>query len=178
MYKKARRKVKNGVVPFAFAFLLLNLFFHRISVQHELSLQFQHSEKSAFFSLSPLLYVISPQYISADEIRYENSSAVKNISEIGERMGIIFPQERKTPPDFRIDERSLLSDLKGYIVLINFWSPRCLPCVEELPEIESIYRKLKDKNFVALGVYPDIDEEKVLSLKDKFGLTFPLVKDE
>lgn len=45
-----------------------------------------------------------------------------------------------------------LKDLKGNVVLINFWATWCGPCIREMPDLSTISAELKDKNFKIIGV--------------------------
>ncbi len=49
-------------------------------------------------------------------------------------------------------QRWFLSQLKGQVVLLNFWATWCVPCVEELPALNRLAEKLKSRNFVVLAV--------------------------
>jgi len=71
-----------------------------------------------------------------------------------------------------------LSDLKGKVVLVNIWATWCPPCVDEMPSMEKLYRKLKGKNFEILAV--SIDEsglKAVAPFMKKSSLTFPALID-
>jgi len=65
----------------------------------------------------------------------------------------------KPAPDFTVNDLAgapvHLADLKGKVVWINFWGLRCGPCVRELPALESIYSRYKDKGLIILGVNAD-----------------------
>jgi peroxiredoxin len=50
-----------------------------------------------------------------------------------------------------------LSDLKGKVVLLDFWATWCPPCRVEIPNLLEIYRKFKDKEFVLISVSLDRD---------------------
>lgn len=45
-----------------------------------------------------------------------------------------------------------LSDFLGKAVFLNFWATWCPPCREEMPEIEKVYKRYRDKNVAILGV--------------------------
>ncbi len=86
-----------------------------------------------------------------------------------------------SPPDFTLpslDGGSItLSDLKGQVILLNFWATWCPPCRQEMPSMERLYKKLKDKEFTILAV--DIMErpETVKEFVRKFKLSFPILLD-
>ncbi len=45
-----------------------------------------------------------------------------------------------------------ISDFRGKIVLLNFWATWCPTCVVEMPSMEKLHRKLKDKDFALVSV--------------------------
>jgi thiol-disulfide isomerase/thioredoxin len=62
------------------------------------------------------------------------------------------------------DENTLkLSDLRGKVVVINFWAVWCPPCREEMPSLERLRRQLADKPVVVLAVNQGEDAEQILS---------------
>ncbi len=71
-----------------------------------------------------------------------------------------------------------LSDLRGKIVLVNFWATWCPPCREEMPLFEEVYRKYKDKGFEILAVSTDTSAEAVRKFVKEFKVSFPVLMDD
>jgi thiol-disulfide isomerase/thioredoxin len=69
-----------------------------------------------------------------------------------------------------------LADLKGKIVLIDFWATWCPPCRDALPAIEKIHREWRDKGLVVLGI--DDEPSRVVGpFLAKNGITYPTLLD-
>lgn len=86
------------------------------------------------------------------------------------------PLDSGLAPDFTLtgfDGRTVtLSDLRGQVVVINFWASWCPPCREEAAYLEQTWRKYKDKGVVFLGVdYVDTEKE-ALAYIDEFDITY------
>ena len=60
-------------------------------------------------------------------------------------------------PDFTV-ENVTLSGLHGQIVVLNFWATWCAPCVEEVPSLVEMQRRMKGKGVTVLAVSVDADE--------------------
>lgn len=82
-------------------------------------------------------------------------------------------------PDFTVkdDARSVsLHDLKGKIVVLNFWATWCPPCVEEMPSLVSLQSKMKDQVTV-LAVSVDVDEGAYKKFLKDHGVNLLTVRD-
>lgn len=67
-----------------------------------------------------------------------------------------------------------LSSLKGKWVYINYWASWCHPCVEEIPHLNSFYKRYKSSNVVMFGVNFDaVSLKEQQFLAKKFGLRYP-----
>jgi len=70
-----------------------------------------------------------------------------------------------------------LSQYRGKIVLVNFWATWCKPCTTEMPAMQTMYDKLRDKGFVVLAVNELEDDAKVREHIKQYGHTFPVLMD-
>ncbi|HEY7150549.1 MAG TPA: cytochrome c biogenesis protein DipZ [Solirubrobacterales bacterium] len=75
-----------------------------------------------------------------------------------------------------------LSDLRGQVVLVDFWTYTCINCIRTLPYIEAWYRKYHRDGFTVVGVHtPEFPFEKEASNVERaigdFGLTYPVAQD-
>ena len=70
-----------------------------------------------------------------------------------------------------------LSQYRGKIVLVNFWATWCKPCTTEMPAMQTVYDKLRDKGFVVLAVNELEDDAKVREHIKQYRHTFPVLMD-
>ena len=71
-----------------------------------------------------------------------------------------------------------LSDYRGKVVMVHFWATWCPPCVEEMPELESLYRTFKGKGLEILAISADKgDGSTVSAFMKRNKLTFPVLLD-
>ncbi len=64
-------------------------------------------------------------------------------------------KDKNVAPNFTWTEngsKKSLNDLKGKVVLLNFWATWCGPCKKEMPDLSKISEELKDKNFQMIGL--------------------------
>ena len=70
-----------------------------------------------------------------------------------------------------------LSDLRGKVVVLNFWATWCKSCEEELPSLNKLQKYIESRNALVLGVSDDDDTQAYEKfLKDK-GVIFPTYPD-
>ena len=71
-----------------------------------------------------------------------------------------------------------LSQLRGKVVLLNFWATWCGPCRVEMPAMEQLYRTLPRKEFEILAVSTDPQGAAVTRpFQREMGFTFPILHD-
>lgn len=66
-----------------------------------------------------------------------------------------------------------LSDFRGKVVVVNFWSTTCLPCMRLIPEERELVRNFKDRPFALLGVNLDAKREVAMKAIEKHEMTWP-----
>ena len=70
-----------------------------------------------------------------------------------------------------------LSEFRGKIVFINFWTTWCLACVIEMPSMEKLHQRFKDKDFVMVAINLQESAERVNQFYKKHQLTFTTLLD-
>jgi len=87
----------------------------------------------------------------------------------------------KPAPDFTLkasDGRNLkLSELRGEVVMINFWASWCGPCRQEMPLLNDLYNKYHKLGFTLLGVNVEQDPRTAKRLLKDIPVDFPVLFD-
>lgn len=97
-----------------------------------------------------------------------------------------------TPPDFTLtslDGKNVtLSELRGKKVVLNFWATWCPPCKAEMPHMQNYYEQYAKKDNVEIiavnltseerDVTADAKIDSVMTFRDSFELTFPILLDQ
>jgi len=86
-------------------------------------------------------------------------------------------------PDFSFTsaegEHITLEDLRGKVVLLDFWGTWCPPCVESVPELRNLHKRYaKDGTFVLIGISSDSNEEEWKEFTEKNKMVWPQYRDE
>ena len=88
----------------------------------------------------------------------------------------------QTAPDFELttlDGKTVrLSEFRGKGVLINFWASWCKPCRDEMPAIQRVYERHRDKGLEVLGVNIAETGVTVDGFVRHLDLTFPILLDQ
>lgn len=84
-------------------------------------------------------------------------------------------------PDFTLNnllgERISLSQLKGKLILLNFWATWCGPCQQEIPELEAFHEEYKGKGVLVLAVNLREDKSKVAAFAKENKMNLMVLLD-
>jgi len=75
------------------------------------------------------------------------------------------------------DRTVKLSDYHGQIVVLNFWATWCPPCVEEMPSLVEMQRRMKAKGVTVIGVSVDVDQSAYNRFLKDHNVTLLTVRD-
>ena len=70
-----------------------------------------------------------------------------------------------------------LSELRGQVVMINFWASWCGPCRKEMPLLEQIHKKYKKLGFTLLGVNVEQNSRAAKKYLKDVKVSFPILFD-
>ena len=95
---------------------------------------------------------------------------------------LIRPSRVQAAKEFTVptpDRKSLrLSDSRGKVALLNFWATWCPPCLEEMPAMERLYQRYKEKGLVVVALSVDAEGAPVVTqFVKEHKLSFPVGLD-
>ncbi|MFO7172724.1 MAG: TlpA disulfide reductase family protein [Bacillota bacterium] len=92
------------------------------------------------------------------------------------------PQPGEPAPDFALETLDgqvvRLSDLRGQVVLLNFWATWCPPCREEMPALQAVERLYREKGFRVLAINLDESPATIRSFLEQNGLELTVLLDK
>ncbi|HEY7095143.1 MAG TPA: TlpA disulfide reductase family protein [Terriglobales bacterium] len=90
------------------------------------------------------------------------------------------PRIGSAAPDFTVqdaDRKVSLNELKGKIVVLNFWATWCPPCIEEMPSLVRMQQQLRPKGVEVLAISIDVDEAAYHKFVKEHGVDLLTVRD-
>ena len=124
---------------------------------------------------------VAPYVELAQLARYEHAEVSLNDPQLAAAFAKLeADDQRRQQADFTLADlagaKHSLKDLRGKVVLVNFWATWCPPCRKELPDLETLYTRFKDQGLVILAI-SDEDAGKVKPFIAAHTLQFPILLD-
>jgi peroxiredoxin len=89
--------------------------------------------------------------------------------------GVTAPQAANFVRDDLDHHRIELKQLRGKVVLLNFWATWCGPCMTEVPKFIQWQRELGPREFQVIGVSMDDSKSDVIAMAEKMPFNYPVV---
>ncbi len=109
-------------------------------------------------------------------------SATAGLHDLYAAAGVKEIAEPLTAPGFAlttIEGRTIdSSQLRGHVVLINFWATWCGPCKEEMPALKRLKESFAGSSFELLAITTDQQVEGIRTFVRALGLEFPVLLDD
>jgi peroxiredoxin len=114
-------------------------------------------------------------------VRYEHVQAALDNPQFADAMTKLESEERRLQHvDFTLTDLHgktwSMKDLRGMVVLVNFWATWCPPCRKEMPDLDGLFRQFGEQGLVILAV-SDEPEEKVKPFIEERNIRYPILLD-
>lgn len=90
------------------------------------------------------------------------------------------PRIGSQAPDFTVQDsqtKVTLSQYRGQVVVLNFWATWCPPCVEEIPSLVEMQKRMKSKGVTVIAVSVDVDENAYKQFVKDHNVNLLTVRD-
>jgi len=117
----------------------------------------------------------------AQLVRYEHVQVTLNDARFDEAMASLeAADKRRQDVNFTLTDLHgktwTLKELRGEVVLVNFWATWCPPCQKEMPDLEGLYKEFRHQRFVILAI-SDEEADKVRPFIAERKITYPVLLD-
>lgn len=123
----------------------------------------------------------SPYLELAELVRYEHMRASLDDPAFTAALARLeIADKARQEANFALDDlqgtKWKLKDMRGKVVLVNFWATWCPPCRKEMPSLERLYQRFSGHGLVILAISEE-DPDKVRPFIGKMNITFPVLLD-
>ena len=135
--------------------------------------------KPVFLLILPVIFGFAgPGFLQVDLFaETENRELERRFSDVG----VLQIPPDSEPLEIRLSDPAgrpvSLSEFRGKIVFINFWTTWCLACVIEMPSMEKLHQRFKDKDFVMVAINLQESAARVKQFFKEHKLTFITLLD-
>ncbi len=117
----------------------------------------------------------------AQLVRYEHVNASVEGPRMAAAMATLEAQDRdRRQAKFTLTDLHgkswTLKELRGSVVLVNFWATWCPPCRKEMPDLDALYKRFQEKGLVILAI-SDEKEETVRKFLEAHAVSYPVLLD-
>lgn len=145
--------------------------------------QFQGQHLFFVESIVCLIVCVTIFCVASVPVFAQEASSTPRITQIFETFQATYLEESVAPPDFSLPSVAgkdvTLSDLKGKVVLLNFWATWCPYCRTERPTLQALYEKYKERGLIVAAISIDrTPTETVKSYVEEHKLTFLNLHDQ
>jgi thiol-disulfide isomerase/thioredoxin len=113
--------------------------------------------------------------------RVDTKPEDNTLSRLFEELGVVQMEPIAVPVEVTLPDLNgkqvNLSDFKGKIIFVNFWATWCPPCREEMPSMQKLHDKLKDKDFLMVAIDMQEPPEPVKKYIKEYEFTFMTLLD-
>jgi peroxiredoxin len=122
-----------------------------------------------------------PYAVLAEMVHFEHLNVSLDSPEFATELAEIKQQDQQRQrADFTLTDFDghdwTLKNLRGKVVLVNFWATWCPPCRKEIPDLKALYKRFKAQGLVVLGVSDD-DATKVKAFARQEKIDYPVLLD-
>jgi thiol-disulfide isomerase/thioredoxin len=144
-------------------------------------------QKTAYLIIAIIVIALLIFYFESTKVKpiyseEENESNQSLTKMIGGVEYPLAPELRGIAGYINTEEGTKISDFRGKVVLIDFWTYTCINCIRTFPYLKEWHKKYKDKGLVIIGVHtPEFEFEKIYDnvkmATEKYGIEYRVVQD-
>lgn len=131
--------------------------------------------------LGALLLVVAAHPATGQESRADAPAQVAVVDRALKDLELIRPRRTAESQAFEVPILTggvfRLEEHRGRVVVVNFWATWCLPCREEMPALERLWRRYRGRAFTLVAISIDTDAALVPPFVTSYRLTFPIGHD-
>ena len=109
----------------------------------------------------------------------DTSDTKSNITDEQKKKIEALTEDMLMAPDFElnsVDNKNYrISDLRGKVIILNFWATWCSPCRMEIPDFNELYLKNKDEGLIILAISTDDSRGALLQFLKSYKMEYPVL---